>query len=104
MLKGGGVQFESLKNPGIDLYSGFRKTSQGGGVKFEILKKCVRPPPPPPPNLKTWIRHWKSSDSDDYNIGVNNIYIYDLSIFAQQFRLFTKQHLLPGNITMTKTK
>ena len=31
MLKGGGVQFVILKNPGIDLFSGFRKTSQGGG-------------------------------------------------------------------------
>ena len=25
------MQFEILKNPGIDFYSGFRKTSQGGG-------------------------------------------------------------------------
>ena len=30
----------------------------GGGVQFEILKKCA--PPPPTPNLKTWISHWKS--------------------------------------------
>ena len=29
--QGGGVQFVILKNPGIDLFSGFRKTSQGGG-------------------------------------------------------------------------
>ena len=28
--KGGGVQFEILRNPGIDFYSGFRKASQGG--------------------------------------------------------------------------
>ena len=47
----GGVQFEILKNPGIDFYSGFRKTNQvyfysgfrekkhkGGGVQFEILR------------------------------------------------------------------
>ena len=31
------MQFEILKNPGIDFYSGFRKTSQGGRVQF--LKK-----------------------------------------------------------------
>ena len=49
--QGGGVQFEILKNPGIDFYSGFRKKirvytfivtsekkTQGGGVQFEILK------------------------------------------------------------------
>ena len=29
-MGGGGVQFEILKNPGIDIYSGFRKTYQGG--------------------------------------------------------------------------
>ena len=29
-LMGGGVQFEILKKSGIDFYSGFRKTSQGG--------------------------------------------------------------------------
>ena len=28
---GGGVQFEILKNPGIDFYSGFRENAQGGG-------------------------------------------------------------------------
>ena len=36
-MGGGGVQFEILQNPGIDFYSGFRKTSQakgGGGVQF----------------------------------------------------------------------
>ena len=27
------MQFEILKNPGIDFYSGFRKTSQGGFQK-----------------------------------------------------------------------
>ena len=50
--KGGGVQFEILRNPGIDSYSGFRKiqvytfivasekkNTRGGGVQFEILKK-----------------------------------------------------------------
>ena len=31
MLKGRGVQFEILKITGIDFYSGFKKTSQGGG-------------------------------------------------------------------------
>ena len=39
MIKGG-VQNKILKNPGIDFYSGFRKTLKGGGgVQFEILKK-----------------------------------------------------------------
>ena len=48
----GGAIRNPKYNPGIDLYSGFRKTSQGGGgVQYEILK--VRPP-----YLKTWIRHW----------------------------------------------
>ena len=46
------MQFEILRNPGIDFYSGFRKKIQvytfivaseknntrGGGVQFEILK------------------------------------------------------------------
>ena len=36
---GGGVQFEILKNPGIDFYSGFRKTSHGGGGANLIPKK-----------------------------------------------------------------
>ena len=53
MLKGGGGAIRNPKyNPGIDFYSGFRKTSQRGGVQYEILKKCA------PPNLNTWIRHW----------------------------------------------
>ena len=40
MIKGGGVQIEILKHPGIDFYSGFRKNDQGGGgVQIEILKK-----------------------------------------------------------------
>ena len=30
MFKGGGVQFEILHNPGIDVYSGFRKNAQEG--------------------------------------------------------------------------
>ena len=38
----GGVQFEILKNPGIDFYSGFRKTSQGG-VAILIPKKSGPP-------------------------------------------------------------
>ena len=39
MLKGGGVQFEILKNPGIYFNSGFRKNAE-----FEILKKkCASP-------------------------------------------------------------
>ena len=38
----GGVQFEILKNPGIDFYSGFRKTSQGGGAI--LIHKKVGPP------------------------------------------------------------
>ena len=45
--RGGGVQFQILKNPGIDFYSGFRKKIQvytsekknTRGVQFEILKK-----------------------------------------------------------------
>ena len=37
MIKGGGVQIEILKNPGIDFYSGFRKNDQGG-VQIEIIK------------------------------------------------------------------
>ena len=41
--KSWGVQFEILKNPGIDFYSGFRKTSQGGGGAILIPKK-VGPP------------------------------------------------------------
>ena len=36
----GGVQFEILKNPGIDFYSGFRENSQGG-VQLEIPKENV---------------------------------------------------------------
>ena len=41
------VGCNSKSNPGIDFYSGFRKTSQrGGGTQYQILKK-VRPPPPP---------------------------------------------------------
>ena len=38
MIKGGGVQIEILKNPGIDFYSGVRKNYQRG-VQIEILKK-----------------------------------------------------------------
>ena len=39
MLKGVRTN-RNPKNPGIDFYSGFRKTSQwGGGVQIEILKK-----------------------------------------------------------------
>ena len=35
------MQFEILKNPGIDFYSGFRENAQGGGgVQLEIPKKC----------------------------------------------------------------
>ena len=51
MLKGGGGAIQNPKyNPGIDFYSGFRKPSQGGGgVQYEILKKCA--PPPLPQNL-----------------------------------------------------
>ena len=42
--KGGGVQFEILKIPGIDyFYSGFRKTSQGGGGANLIPKKMGPP-------------------------------------------------------------
>ena len=36
------MQFEILKNPGIDFYSGFRKTSQGGGAN--LIPKKVGPP------------------------------------------------------------
>ena len=50
--QGGGVQIEILLNAGIDFHSGFRKTLKGGRVQFEILRKY-----PPPPNLKAWIRH-----------------------------------------------
>ena len=57
---GGGAIRNPKYNPGIDFYSGFRKTSQGGkgggGVQYEILKSA----PPPPPYLKTWIRHCNS--------------------------------------------
>ena len=36
------MQFEILKNPGIDFYSGFRENAQGGGgVQFKILKNPV---------------------------------------------------------------
>ena len=51
MPKGGGCNWKSPKNVGIDFYSGFRtkiqvytfivasgKKTQGGGVQFEILK------------------------------------------------------------------
>ena len=35
MVKGGGGAIQNHKyNPGIDFYSGFRKTSQGGGVQY----------------------------------------------------------------------
>ena len=37
----GGVQFEILKKSGIDFYSGFRKTSQGGAI---LIPKKVDPP------------------------------------------------------------
>ena len=33
------MQFEILKIPGIDFYSGFKKNARGGGVQFVILKK-----------------------------------------------------------------
>ena len=36
--KQGGVQFEILKNPGIDFYSGFRENAQGG-VQLDIPKQ-----------------------------------------------------------------
>ena len=35
----GGVQFEILKNPGIDFYSGFRENAQGGGAIGNPPKK-----------------------------------------------------------------
>ena len=50
MFKGGGVQIEILKNPGIYFYSGLRTNVQGelqfeilnimggGGVQYDILK------------------------------------------------------------------
>ena len=53
---GGGVQFEILKKSGIDFYSGFRKTSQGGAI---LIPKKVDPP-----NLKTWIRLWYGPEID----------------------------------------
>ena len=37
---GGGVQFEILKNPGIDFYSGFRENAQGG-CNWKSPKKNV---------------------------------------------------------------
>ena len=40
---GGGVQFKILKNPGIDFYNVFKKTSQGGGGAILIPNK-VGPP------------------------------------------------------------
>ena len=37
----GGVQFEILKNPGIDFCSGFRENAQGGAI---LIPKKVGPP------------------------------------------------------------
>ena len=40
ILKGGGGAIRNRKNPGINIYSGFKKNAQGGGgVQFVILKK-----------------------------------------------------------------
>ena len=33
------MQFEILKNPGIDFFSGLRENAQGGGVQLEIPPK-----------------------------------------------------------------
>ena len=39
MLKGGGVQFEIVKNPGIHINSDFKKNVRGGGGAIRNPKK-----------------------------------------------------------------
>ena len=70
------MQFEILKNPGIDFYSGFRKTSQGGGGANLIPKKVGPPYPqildPPPSGARL-------SDSDN-TANVSHVKAWEIQI------------------------
>ena len=39
--QGGGGANQNPKNPGIDLYSGFRKNGHGGVQIVKVLRRCV---------------------------------------------------------------
>ena len=66
------MQFEILKNPGIDFYSGCRKTSQGGGAN--LIPKKVGPPYPqildPPLRFVSKLSRQSVSPSTDHELNL----------------------------------